>query len=625
MEALREFLKGWKGKALLVIFLLPLAISGFESIVRQGDNPNAIAKVGRQDITNEQLQNAVSATRDELLTQVKGDASLINDTALRQQMLNNLIDRHLIINQSQQLGFTVSDATITQMLATHPNFQGKDGKFSNELFAEFLKSRRMTKEQLFDIMRQDLVVPAFSRGIVNTGLYPMAGINQFLSLQNETRPLWLARIPYQPYLSQVSVSDAEISQYFNQHKADLKQPEAVDLTYISLDKNKLSVPAPSEADIQKQYQTFIKSSANQPEYELAMILMNGDNAQATLNTVKQQLDKSPEKFAELAKQYSQDDGSKNDGGNIGTISPSMFPQDYDAIMAAVKALKVGQVTAPIKTQYGYQLFKLNKVNGATPPSLDSVRTTLVEQLNVQHREAAYQQLIDKINKDAVAGMTIGELANRYRLPVQTLKNYPKRNNQTALNQSAVVTAAFDAQTLQNKGVSVGIPLATQMVWVQPSNYRNEAPLTQAQAVPIIKEKLTIEKAKALALTQAKALANNVMQANSVENAPIKFQSLGAVTRQHPALLPEEQGAAFNTPATAGRLAVTTQATEQGASVLVGGAITQGNTTTLSAADKQQAAKMIRDNIGQSQFDDYLAYLKATTPIKIKETPTDTVQ
>ena len=132
------------GKALLILFLLPLAITGFESIVRSGDDPNAVAKVADLNVDNTTLQNMINQRRETLLEQVKGDASLLDDSALREQMLHNLIDRYLIINQASQLGFTVSDATITQMLMTEKAFLDANGKFSNDLFAEYLNARHMT-------------------------------------------------------------------------------------------------------------------------------------------------------------------------------------------------------------------------------------------------------------------------------------------------------------------------------------------------------------------------------------------------------------------------------------------------------------------------------------------------
>lgn len=620
MEALREFLKGWVGKGLLILFLLPLAITGFESIVHSDDNPNAIAKVGEQSIDGTTLQNSINTRRQELLEQVKGDSSVINDAALRDQVLQSLIDRALIAHQANQLGYTISDATITQLIATDPRFADASGKFSNDLFASFLKDRGMTKDQLFDLIRQDNVVSEFGRGILGTVFYPKNKLDSFLNQLVQIRPVSVARLNWQNFASQVQVSDSEITNYYNQHKADLKSPDMVDLTYLVLDKNTLKVAEPTEQEINQQYQALANNA--QTEYEVATILINNPNAQATLTGLKQQLDSNQADFAALAKQYSQDEGSKNAGGNIGSISQAMFPKDYDKVMTAIRGLKEGQVTAPIQTEYGYQLFKLVKINGSSLPSLDSMRATLHQQALEQKRETIYQELVGKINNDAVASANLAEIANRYHLTTQTLKNYPKTDNQTLLNQAAVVTAAFDPTTLQDGSVSVGVDIKDKTVWVQPKNYRPSKNLSQAEAMPMAKAALTQQKAQALALAQAKQIATQIQQNNSTVGVPVTFTSLGSISRQDPRLLAEERNAAFSVPATADKLAVTTQATEQGASILVGGVIQQ-DSAQLTPEVRRNMANMLRDNLGQAEWDDYLAYLRTITPVTIKDPNSDT--
>ncbi len=618
METLREFLKGWVGKGLLILFILPLAITGFESIVRNSDDPNAVAKVGDTAITTTELQGTINDRRQTLLEQVKGDTSLINDAALHDQVLKSLIDRALIVRQADQLGYTISDAAITQIIASDSHFQDASGKFSNEVFANFLKERGMTKDQLFDILRQDNVVNEFNRGILGTAFYPKANFDNFLNKLVQSRPVQVARLNWAEFANQVQVSDSEIAAYYQQHAADLKSPESVDVSYIVLDKQALPVGEPSAQEIAQQYQNLSSKADNQAEYEVAMILINGANAQATLAQLKQKLDANPDNFAALAKQYSQDEGSKNDGGNIGPISQAMFPKDYDKVMAAIKPLKVGQVTAPIQTQYGYQIFRLLKVNGSTLPSLDSMKDTLRQQVITQKRDTTYQNLVSKINNDAVAGVSLAELANRYHLTAQTINNYPKLNNQTVINQSAVVAAAFNPTTLQDGSVSVGVDTHDKTVWVQPKNYRVSKNLSQAEAIPVVKTELTKQKAQALALAKAKQIADQVQKSNSTTGLAVSFQSLGTVSRQDPKLLPEERNAAFSIPTTGDKLAVTTQPTEQGVSILVGGAISQ-DTAQLTPQVRHQMAQMLQDNLGQAQWDDYLAYLRTVIPVTIKNT------
>ena len=622
MERLREFLQGWVGKGLLVLFMLPLAVTGVESIRHSGDDPNAVAKVGELNVPQSALQNAINQRRQSLLAQVGGDTSLINDEILRKQTLESMIDRYLIANQSQNLGFSVSDAAITQMLATEPTFLDESGQFSQERFASFLQQQGMSKEQLFDTLRQDMTLSTFSRGVINTAVYPLTGVDKLLSQQTQLRPVWVARVPWQPFAAQVQVSDAQINQYYQQHRDQLNSDDAVDLAYVMLDKNALPAPAPSETQVQAAYQQYIANNPNAPEYDVSMILLNDPNAQATLNQLKTQLDNKQADFTALAKQYSQDEGSKNNGGNIGTISQAMFPKDYAAVLAAVKGLQVGQVSAPVKTQYGYQLFKLNNISGDAPPDLATMRPTLIAQLQAQAQDAQYQDLISKINNDAVAGVGVAELAKRYRLSAHTLPNYQTTNAQ-GLNQPAVMTAAFDPQlrgAANGAGhVSTGIDLKDRTVWVQPNNYRAAHAMTFAEARSMIKQKLVQQQAQALALARAKQIAAAVQQKNSVEGVGVEFSHLGDINRQNPALSNAERASAFSVPARADKLAVTTQATPTGASVLVGGVIHQ-DASAIDAASKRQAANMMRDAIGQSQFEDYLAYLRAHTDVTIKNAP-----
>lgn len=616
MEGLRQFLKSWMGKVLLILCLAPLVVLGLESYFSTQVNPNEIVKVDDTSIDTSTYQNIFNDRRQILVQQV-GDASAINENVLKKQVLQSLIDRALIENQINKLGMTISDEVITEMLKKEPAFLDSNGKFSNDLFANFLQSRRMTKEQLFQSLRTQMTLAELNSNIVKTAVYPMTAINNIIDLQSETRPLWIARLKWQPFASQVTISEKEIQDYYNQHQKELKSQEMVDINYIEVNKNQINVPAPTAEEIQQQYQAYLTSQKNQQQHEVAMILMSDEKAQTTLENLKNQLDTKKADFATLAKQYSEDEGSKNSGGNIGSLTPEMFPNDYENVITAVKALKEGEVSAPIKTQYGYHLFKLMKISGDTPASLDSMKDSLTEKALAHKKEVAYQDLVKKINDLAVDGSTIADIASQENLSAKTLKNYPKTDNNTTLNQPAVINAAFDEFALQDNSVSVGIELADKTVWVQANNFRPVKNLSLSEATEQIRQTLTEEKAKDLALAQAKTIANQVQQKNSV-NVSADFVELGKVGRQMPILSPEERSIAFSQPATVDKLAVMTQKTSEGASVIVGGVIEKTSIAQLTDEQKKQTARMIRENIGQSHFEDYLAYLRSHAKIKVND-------
>lgn len=619
MEGLREFLMSWKGKVILAICVAPMALLGLESFFQSTNNPNDIAKVGKTAIDTSTYQNALN-TRLEMLTQAVKDASLIKQDVLKDQVLQGLIDRTLLDNQMNKLGMTVSDEAITDYLKQDPAFLDANNQFSNDKFGEFLRSRGMTKDQLFATIRSQNALRQFTSNIANTAIYPMAGIIGILDLQLQQRPVWVARLPWQTYANQVTVTDKEISDYFTAHPDAMKSQAMVDLTALTVDKSQLNVPAVTDSELKQQYDAYVKSQTADVQYDVAMILVGGEKAQNTINAVKSQLDSKKADFATLAKQYSQDDGSKNNGGNIGTISKEMFPQDYDKVLKAIKGLKEGEITAPIQTQYGYQIFKLNKIDGTTPPSLDSVRDTMLTQATEKKREATYQALVKQLNDMAAAGQNLKDMAGKLNLTAQTFKDYPKENNTTALNQPAVLSTVFDDVLLKEGNTAVGVDLKGKTVWVQPANYRPVKTLTLAEATPQIRTTLIQNKAKELALADAKKIASQVAQANSMTvtlPTGVSFMSLGNVTRQNDKLLTEEKSAAFSQTASGDKFAVTTAMTSQGASILVGGAM-ENSALQIPAKTKIETAQKIRDNMGDAQLQDYLHYLRSINEININQ-------
>ena len=122
MDKLRDFLKTWPGRLLLMLCLAPLALLGIESYIGGGVDPNQIAQVGEASVGLPQYQTAVNNRRTEILGQID-DASLLNEDVLHEQVLKTLIDRTLLEQQAGKLGMTVSDDTINRLLRQEDAFK----------------------------------------------------------------------------------------------------------------------------------------------------------------------------------------------------------------------------------------------------------------------------------------------------------------------------------------------------------------------------------------------------------------------------------------------------------------------------------------------------------------------
>ena len=616
MDKLRDFLKSWPGRILLILCLSPLALLGVESYFGGGVDPNQIAQVGEASVGLSEYQTAVNNRRTETLEQID-DASLLNEDVLHEQVLKGLIDRTLLEQQAGKLGMTVSDDTINRLLRQEEIFKDADGNFSNDQFSNFLRQRGMTKDQLFAEFRNQLSLDQLNASIVGTAVYPMQAVSQLIDLQLESRNIWLHRFNWQDYQEQVKLSKNDIQAYYDANKDTLKSAAMVDLAYLQLSPQTVQVTDVTTEDLEQQYAAYKQGLAVVDERKISQILITGKDAKARADKVKARLDKG-EAFSKLAKTES-DDPSGETGGDIGRFNPSVFGNDAAAVEKALEGLSVGDVSAPVKTSFGYQIFTVTEDNGSKVPSLESMREELTVKAKEYKRQEMYADKVTAINDLAADGFSIEDIAQQEGVTLKRIKDYRKKGNQSALSQPAVIKQAFDEFTIQDQAVTAGIEVGNGTVWVQPSNYRPTKTLTLAAATPRITQILRQQKATALALKDAKKLAAGIKTTADIGKQPVRFQALGEVNRQTTRLTEKERGLAFSQQAANNGVVAIASETEMGATLLIGDRIKTEQQSPLSDMQRAQTASIIRDNLGQDQLQDYLEYLRLVYKVEINET------
>ncbi len=604
MEKMRSFMQSWMGKAVLIITLIPMAFLGVQSFSGGGQiAPDQAVKVGDTAIDTSTFQSEVNDYRSRLLERV--DGSMIDDKALHDEVLNSLIDRALLENQAQFFGMTVSDEAITRLLQADPTFHDTNGQFSNDVFAQYLQSRGMNKDMLFAMFRTQLSLRQLTSSILGTALYSDDQIARLIDLQAQSRQAWMVRYDWRDFADKVTVSPAEIETHYNANKANMTQSPSVDLAYVSLTSADIKTASVTEDEIRVEYEASLQSSGG--GRQLAHILLTGADAESRAKDIKARLDKG-ESFEALAKTQS-DDPTGESGGEIGTYNPALFGSSSGAVERAISGLGVGEVSEPVKTDFGHHIFKVTKAQNV--PSLDSMRDELIKKASERKQANALNEMIAKINTMATDGMGIADIAKETGLTAKNIKGYTKENNTSELSAPVVITAAFDDFAINDQSVSPNITLADKTVWVQPTNYQEAKTLTLAEASDQIREALTKQKAVSLALKAAQDKAKE-----SPETIIKSAQNLGMVTRQSQSLLPTERASLFTHDKDG--MSVWTVATEQGASLMVGEPIQNVASAEISEAERLSASAIIRDNIGQDQLQDYLHYLRDTHEVQINE-------
>lgn len=627
MEAFRQFLKGWLGKLLLFIFLAPLALLGIESYFTTRSNPNELASVGEEHISQNVFNTSLQSEKNRLLEHLQGDASLINEDELKNQVLKSLIDKAVLQQHSHELGLSMSDAQISQMIHNDPSFHDEKGEFSQTRFETLLKSNGIDKRGLFARVRNQAALSQLVQSVNGTAFITQKESKRLMDLQNEEREVWRHKIDAESFANEVDVTDKQIQDYFDTHKATFKTKRMVDLRYITLDRRKMALPNVSDDELKAAYDLEIKNLENGNDSEqrkASHILFTGDDAQKQATEVLAKL-KAGGDFNTLAKQHSQDSGTKDKGGQLDFAGKGIYDPEFEKALFALK--NKGDLSAVVTSSFGTHIIRLDDIKASQLPTLADMKDKLTSNLQQRKQEDEYQALIAKINNNVVDGQSMADIATAEKLTVLDAKNFEDKVINSAvlqghgeLNHPDVKKQIFDEYNLQEQAPSVGVKVSdNETVWVESSNYRPVRQKTFDES----KEEIQTLLAKKAAMSKAKAnvetLVNNINATKSLdtieEKESIEFDNLGAVNRQVPLLSSSERSTVFSTPLKTDDIMAVYDEADNGYSVLV---IKKAVEKPLPDAIKKQFNVMLTQILAEQQFSDYLVYTREHADIKKNE-------
>ncbi|WP_436897219.1 SurA N-terminal domain-containing protein [Acinetobacter gyllenbergii] len=623
MESFRTLIKGWLGKVLLVLFLTPLALVGIEGYFSGSNKADVAKSVNGQDISNKELESATKNYKDQYLSLVKGDESLLNLPVIQEKALDALVARSLLQQQAEKLGMTLSDVQLEQMLAQQPSFQ-ENGQFSQKLYENYLRSVGMTNQALIASLRQDHALKMISTSLMDYALVSKSDVQQLANLQTEQRTLHLASIKLDDYKKGVTASNQEITDYYNKHKTEFKQVASVDVDYVVLTPALLPKAnlAVTEADLQQAYTAFVDKQQKDVKREVKHILITTDArddaaAQKLANEVYAKI-QAGESFAQAAAQYSEDPSSKANGGLVDAYAPGVFSADFDN---AVTALKNGQISKPVKTQYGYHIIEAN-APVANIPSFEAEKARLTAEVEKSKAANLFSDTVNNLNEMVVGGDSLDVVAQEVKgARVESANGVTLTTDNPYLSDLGVKAKLFNDDVKNgDRNASSNIQLANgDTIWIKVRNYHAAGIKPLDQATADVKAKVI--EAKAYKAAQAKIatiLADFKTQpaAQVVAKSQVTFENAGTFARSQ-GLKRAIERAAFSIPAPSkdGLWSATTAKLPNELVIVAVSNVNSSVASTLPAEQLQELNKLYQQFRGQQVLEDYTEYLKSQAKIK----------
>ncbi len=627
---IRERAQGWVAWAIVILISIPFALWGIQSYLGGGAE-RAVARVNGTEISERQLSQNVQRTRAEMRERLglAYDPELFEGLALREQVLDQMIQAQVLLDASRDLGLRVADAVLRSAIAQEAAFQ-QGGRFDKATYARVLQLQGMTPASFEANLRLRLLETQLERAIQDTAFATVAEVDQSIRLIRQQRDVSFIRLPQADFQPDEPPGDQELQAFFDEHQGEFKSPEQVRVNYLYLSTETLGTEdAVSEADIQALYEERAESMTTPERRELRHILItvpsDADEATiesarvATLNIRERIL--SGEDFASLASDLSDDPVSASGGGFLGTIERGLLDPSLEQ---AAFNLAAGELSEPVRSRFGYHLIEVITIEPAAVPPLEDVAEKLRTELLSRSGEGIFFDFAERL-----ASLTyevpdsLVPAAEELGLEIQSSDWFDRDGGDGHFANSRVVTAAFSDEVLNMGNNSELIDLHTQRMEalvLRVDEHRPETLRPFEDVRDTIVEQLLVRRAAAAALEKAKAMAASIQQGESPSDLAgdaYRLDSPGLIERQStdaPATVVRQ---AFEAPRPVdGRPSVTTAIDNAGdAFVIIVSAVNDGAIADLGAEVRAGEARVLAQSLGRSDFSQFVSGLQARARIE----------
>lgn len=625
MEAFRDMVKGWLGKTLLVLLIVPFAIVGIESYFSGGGKVIA-AKVNGTEIDQSELDRQVDNQRQKALAQMgpNADPAALDLKRIRKETLNGMIGRELLIQQSKKDGYLISDATVYKLIREVPAFQ-EDGKFSQQRYTMLLQQNGENPATYPAKAKQELSYSLLIAGLSQSGFVSTAELDRLSSLESQKRDVHVAVVPAARYLGDITVSDEEVKKFYDANPSRFTTEDMLSLDYIVLKRDDFVATAqPTEDDIKARYDEKVKALGANEQRRAQHILITVDDKTKDADALKKIQDvekraRAGEDFGKLAKEFSQDPGSVANGGDLGLASRGQFVPEFEK---SLFGLKEGDISAPVKTQYGYHLIKLNKIEKAEVPSYASLKPTLEKEAREGKADELFSDQVDKLDAAVYEASDLKEPAEKFKRSVTSTALITRKGaaGSAITSDRKVLDTAFSDDLVKDGKNSQGLHLADgSVVWLhvkehQPSRLKPLAEITSDVRNQLMLDKAR-DKAKAVAAEVSKSLNGGASLADVAASQKLTWQDLPDTTRRTQIPIPDVLKVAYRLqrPA-AGKVSADSAPVGPSYIVVAVSKVTEGAAT--QGAEVEQLRNVLAERRSEQEMQDYIRSLRESGKVVI---------
>jgi peptidyl-prolyl cis-trans isomerase D len=585
------------------------------------------ARVNGEEVPLVDFDRELQARQNQYLQVTRLELSDEMRRELRRVVIEDLVRDAALKQRVAEQGYRVSDARLVQSIRDIAAFQ-VDGQFSNQVYEGLLANQGLSPTGFEALQRESLEAGDLQNGIADSTFLTPAEFRRYIELYNQRREIAYALFDTAAFSANVTIDDEAIAARYENSQASYQTAETVDLEYIELALADIAATVElTEEDLRAAYEEERERFETVEERRASHILLevadgDEDAARAAAESAATRV-RGGEDFAAVAAEVSTDAGTKAQGGDLGWIGRGMLVGPFED---ALFAMQVGELSAPVRTEFGFHVIRLDEVRAGEQQPFEAVREELAAETRTRRAENEFYDRANQLGDAAFDAFDeLATVATASELPIKTLMGFPRSGDSTVFaNSAAVVQAAFAEEVVDSGRNSALVELADDHVLVlrvAAHHVPTTRPLDEVREQ--IREELVRERAQEAAEEAAQAFLAALEQGGDpAELAAARsgtWMPAAWVERTDAAVPTEVLSAAFGMPKTTGapqREIVVLANGGQAVIVLTG--VEAGEPTSMSQAERDQRQQQLADQAARAELTGYVGSVRDTATVRIPD-------
>lgn len=610
LQKLNERVKGVVAWVIVILIALTFTLFGIDSYLQSRNYSDSAIEVDGVKISKHEFDLYYRRARQQI-----DPATLTKDKekALKDQIMQDIVNKQVALSAAKKNGFYIDVQQANAAILAIPQFQ-EDGKFSAARYQQALSIAMYTPESFQKEVGQGMLMNQQRFAFMGTAFALPNEVNRFIKLYFQQRDYDYLVIPYKAFLNEQKVTKKEAKQYYDTHQSEFLNPEEVSVNYIQLSlakEREAQAKTITEKQVKAYYEENKQNFVEPAKWQVSRILIASNDS----NDIKQkekaekiakQVRENPEKFDDLKKKYTDDKLSLTSETALPWITAGQG--QLDKVLMNLK--KVGEVSAPVKTNYGYEIYQVKNYKPASVKPFEAVQAMIRQQLiNIRAEKLFNEKLETLTDLTFQTPDSLEPAAKAVSEPIlETLFFTRKGGKDPVTKQQQFVQSAFSHDVLDLSNNSEQIQMdGDTVIFLRVKEHKPATEIPFDTVAESINKKLRFQKAKNLVKTLGKSFIDGKMTsaqlASKLKQPKLDWKTQRNINRESDQVPSNINSLAF-TIQTVNHVAGKNLSNE-GYLVVKLTAIHPGKNDVVDVEQRHSLKQQLESNLGMMAYDLYL--------------------